>query len=373
MNYKKIIGAMLVLGVAITGACVMQEKRAISADQVRQEGETEVSTLALKEYPKMIWQFFFERGEKFPEGVLPQQKLNISKMFQENGEEGGLKAAWLGHSSLLINIDGFSVLTDPVFEKKVSPIGPSRFNPELPFELAALEAVDLVLISHNHYDHLNKYSIKKLADKARMFVVPLGVGDTLVKWGVSSDKVFELDWWQEVETFNGLEIIATPTQHFSGRGLFDRNKTLWASFVIRTQKHSVFFSGDSGYFYGFREIGQKYGPFDVAFLECGAYNERWKDVHMMPEETVQAFLDLGGKVLQPIHWATFNLALHPWYEPIERVTSEAWNKSVHISAPMMGELVDYRQPIVTEFWWHPAMEESRLKNSEPQLAAELSN
>ncbi|WP_419175392.1 MBL fold metallo-hydrolase [Desulfosediminicola sp.] len=373
MSYKTIIGALVVLGAMFTGACIMQEHKANASDKMTNDNETEVSTLALKEYPKMLWKFFFERGEKFPEGVLPQKQLNFSEMFQEEGSKGVLKAAWLGHSTMLINIDGFSVLTDPVFEEKVSLVGPSRFNGELPLDPDYIPAVDVVLISHNHYDHLNKYSVRKLADKAGMFVVPLGVGKKLIQWGVPADKVFELNWWQEVQTFQGLEIIATPSQHFSGRGLFDRNKTLWSSFVIRTENHSVFFSGDSGYFEGFKQIGEKYGPFDVTFLECGAYDERWKDVHMMPEETVQAFFDLGGKVLQPVHWATFNLSLHPWYEPIERVTSEAWKKSVHVSAPIIGGIVDYQQPIVTKFWWHQAMEESRLKNSEPQLAAEFEN
>lgn len=351
----------------------MQEPKAKASDEVWRRSETEVSTLALKEYPQMIWKFFFERGEKYPEDELPKEKLNVRGLFGEEKNQEVLKAAWLGHSTLLINIDGFAVLTDPVFAHKISPVGPSRFDSALPLNPDHIPAVDVVIISHNHYDHLNKYSIKKLADKAGMFVVPLRVGETLIKWGVPAEKVFELAWGQQLKTFEGLEITATPSQHFSGRGLFDGNRTLWASFVIKTEKHSVFFSGDSGYFPGFKEIGDQYGPFDITFLECGAYNERWRNVHMLPEETVQAFIDLKGKVLQPIHWATFNLSLHPWYEPIERVTSEAWNRSVHVSAPLMGAIVDYRRPIVTEFWWHPAMKESRLKHREPQLAAELRN
>lgn len=314
--------------------------------------------MSLKEHLEMYRQFFFERGEKIPVGDLPQERVNLTQLFTKNN--WGLRAAWLGHSSLLINIDGFIVLTDPIFQRKVSPVGPVRFNRELPLQVEELEAVDVVIVSHDHYDHLNKHSIQQLATKAGLFVVPEKVGERLRKWGVAAEKIVELNWWQEHRSQAGLTITATPARHFSGRTPFDRNNTLWASWVIQTESHRVFYSGDSGYFPGFQEIGRKYGPFDVAFMECGAYNERWSNVHMFPEQTVQAFQELGGSILQPVHWATFNLALHPWYEPIERLIDKAWSSNVQISAPMIGQVVDYDKPLLTELWWLSSMERSTM-------------
>lgn len=323
--------------------------------------------MTLTQHLDMYYDFFFKKGEKVPREQLPQQQVNILDLKGDSRK--GLKASWLGHSSLLINIDGYSILTDPVFERKVSPVGPSRFNDSLPLEIQDLPSVDVVIISHDHYDHLNTFSIRQLVDKTKVFIVPQRVGKRLAKWGVPEEKIVELNWWDETTPIGELSIAATPAQHFSGRGLFDKNSTLWASWVIRTKQHTIFFSGDTGYFDGFKEIGHKYGPFDVTFLECGAYNEHWSKVHMAPEQTVQAFLDLDGKILQPIHWATFNLALHPWYEPIERLTKEARVRGVTLSTPIMGDTVDYAQQIVAKRWWEPAMERGRKSNSHKELAA----
>lgn len=181
--------------------------------------------------------------------------------------------------------------------------------------------------------------------------------------GVPTEKIAELTWGDKYRLQKGLKITATPSQHFSGRGLFDRNKTLWASWVIRTHNHRIFFSGDSGYFTGFRDIGMKYGPFNVAFLECGAYNHGWSRVHMFPEQTVQAALDLNAQVLHPIHWGTLNLALHPWYEPMERLTYEAFLKQVTTCTPVMGEIVDHEKTQVTGPWWKQIMKSSRKNNA----------
>lgn len=328
-----------------------------------------LNKMSIKEHIAMYWKFFFEKGEKVPDEPLPQKTVQFSELF--DGSEKGLKASWLGHSSLLLHIDGHTVLTDPVFEKKVSPVGPTKFNRELLFDIKEFPPVDIVIISHDHYDHLNKFSIQKLSEKVGTFIVPLGVKQRLMKWGVVTEKIVELDWWQQSSPQNGLTITATPSRHFSGRGLFDRNKTLWASWVIQTDSHKVFFSGDTGYFDGFKEIGQKYGPFDITFLECGAYNVHWSNVHMFPEETVQAYFDLRGKVLQPIHWATFNLSLHPWYEPIERLTDEAFQRGAIVSTPVMGCIVNYEKPIVADFWWLPAMERSRKVRVQPEIASDL--
>lgn len=362
----RILTATVILGVimAINGAA-----RSVIAETVSANQRTEImNTMTVKEHLQMYREFFFVKGEKVPKGQLPQVQLALPELL--DGESNGLKVSWLGHSSLLMQIDGYSILTDPIFERKVSPIGPSRFSAELPLRVETLQHVDVVIISHDHYDHLNKYSVQQLIDKTGVFVVPLRVGTRLMKWGVPKEKIVELDWWDEAHPHSGLTIAATPAQHFSGRGLFDRNSTLWASWVIQTGKHRVFFSGDTGYFAGFSEIGKKYGPFDVAFLECGAYNEYWSNVHMFPEQTVQAGIDLGAKVLQPIHWATFNLALHAWYEPIERFTEAAWNRSVNVSIPVMGQVVDYHTPWATELWWLASMSESKGVLVEQELTAD---
>ncbi|WP_051305689.1 MBL fold metallo-hydrolase [Desulfogranum mediterraneum] len=323
------------------------------------EGQPEIDgamkSMSLGEHLALYWDFFFVKGEKVPAMPLPQERLRTAELLSAQADT--LKAAWLGHSTLLINLDGFTLLTDPVFEHKVSPLGPTRFNRELPLDPLELPEVDVVIISHNHYDHLNRQSIRQLKDRVGCFVVPEGVGPLLARWGVAAERIRELNWWQEFQAHPELTIAATPAQHFSGRGIWDRNQSLWASWVIKTPRHAVFFSGDSGYFPGFKEIGNHYGPFDLAFLECGAYDHRWSRVHMLPEETVQAFIDLRGRVLQPIHWATFNLALHPWYEPVERLTAAAWAERIQLSLPTMGQVVDYDQPLAEELWWLPLLRE----------------
>lgn len=223
-----------------------------------------------------------------------------------------------------------------------------------------IDAVDVVIVSHNHYDHLNKYSIQLLTEKTGLFVVPAGVGAQLKNWGVPEDKIREMTWWKELTVGDDLMVAATPAQHFSGRGLTDRNKTLWASWVIQTPGHRVFFSGDSGYFDGFKEIGDHYGPFDMTFLECGAYDEKWYPVHMYPEETVKAHQDLRGKILHPIHWATFNLGLHPWFEPMERLASAAEKASVTAVTPIVGETTVLGTEMNVTRWWETLIADRRL-------------
>ncbi len=314
--------------------------------------------MTLKEHFTLYWEFFFNREERIPASKLPLQKLQPSELLA--GGSGGLKASWLGHSSLFINIDGYTVLTDPVFQRKITPVGPKGFHRQLPLHLDDVAAVDIVIISHDHYDHLNKYSILGLAAKTTVFVVPEKVGKWLVKWGIPQEKIVELAWWETFSFTPDLQITATPAQHFSGRGLWDRNTTLWASWVISSGHHRIFFSGDSGYFDGFSEIGQKFGPFDVTFLECGAYNEGWANIHMFPEETVKAYHDLKGKILQPVHWATFNLSLHPWYEPIERLMTASWQDGACLSMPVIGAVVDYNDRKNDSLWWLPLIEKSKV-------------
>ena len=312
-----------------------------------------MNKMTFKEHIEMYWKYFLKKGEKTPAVPLPQQRVELDKLF--DGKNTELKVSWLGHSSLLINIDGYSILTDPILERKVSLIGPTKFNDKLPVNVQDLPSIDVVIISHDHYDHLNKFSIQQLSVKTGVFIVPVEVGKRLAHWGIPEEKIVELNWWDKFHPNSNLTITATPAQHFSGRGLFDRNSALWASWVITTKDHRVFFSGDTGYFEGFKKIGEKYGPFDMTFLECGAYDKRWSNIHMFPEQTVQAHLDLKGKILQPIHWGTFNLALHPWYEPMERVISAAWNRGVWVSTPVIGSVVNSNHSRTMNHWWLSAM------------------
>ena len=310
--------------------------------------------MSFTDYASTTWDFLFTRNHRTPDTKLPIKQVDLSHFNNKDSDQ--LNVTWLGHSSLMINIDGYKILTDPVFEKRVSVFGPTRFNGDVPLDIQRIPMIDAVIISHDHYDHLNKYSVQRLIDKSNKFIVPLAVGARLIDWGVPRDKIVELDWWQEYRLDQKLMVAATPAQHFSGRGITDRNETLWASWVITTPFHNLFFSGDSGYFEGFKQIGDKYGPFDMTFIECGAYGKSWPKVHMFPDQTVQAHLDLKGGVLHPIHWATFNLALHPWYEPMVRLTAAANFKNVKIATPVVGETTVYRSmSIPATKWWEQAM------------------
>ncbi len=293
----------------------------------------------------------FMRGNpnRTPIDVIPAVDIAAA----ESAISDDLRVTWLGHSTCLIAIDGQVILTDPMFSDRASPlsfVGPKRFVTEISLHVRDLPKIDAVLISHDHYDHLDYKTIMDLQGRVDKFYVPLGVGGHLKRWGVASRQIIELDWWEE-KSHGPLIFIATPAQHFSGRGLTDRNKTLWASWTIVGTKQRVFFSGDSGYFSGFKKIGETYGPFDITMLESGAYNVAWADIHMMPEETVQAHLDLQGRLLLPIHWAKFNLSVHPWKEPVQRLLKRASIRSVTVTTPQIGESVSLDKNYPQTRWW----------------------
>jgi len=288
-----------------------------------------------------------------PEGTMPAQAIPVRALTRAEllaAPSGTLYR--LGHSTILLKLGGEFYLTDPVFSERASPLqwaGPKRFHAP-PIAIDELPPIKAVILSHDHYDHLDYAAIMALAARTTHFLAPLGVGDRLVAWGVDAAKVRQFDWWQEAN-IDGVRLIATPAQHFSGRSLSDRDTTLWASWVILHRDQRLFFSGDSGYFKGFREIGERFGPFDVAMVETGAYDKQWPDVHMQPEETLQAFLDLKGRWLLPVHNGTFDLALHRWQDPLERIAALAEAKGVQLTTPEMGEPLNLAQPHAGKPWW----------------------
>ena len=247
----------------------------------------------------------------------------------------------LGHSSLYLQIGESKILVDPLFSKYASPFnfaGPKAFEYTNPITLADFPDPDIVLITHDHYDHLDKSSIRALKEIAGTFICPSGVGKILQKWGVERKRINELGWGDKYNFSGKLEIIAAPARHFSGRGMLNRMSTLWCSYVIRTAGKSVFCGGDSGYGPHFTEIGNNYGPFDHSFLECGQYNENWPLIHMTPEETVQAATDLKTKAFTPVHWGKFALSLHPWDEPVNRIIKESASLNKDIKIPAFGSI-----------------------------------
>ncbi|MGY1741247.1 MULTISPECIES: MBL fold metallo-hydrolase [unclassified Blastococcus] len=267
-------------------------------------------------------------------------------------EAAELAVTWFGHSSALLEVDGRRVLVDPVWGRRVSPsplVGPERLHPA-PTPLDELPDVDAVLISHDHYDHLDLPTVRVLLRTQRApFVVPLGIGAHLRRWGVPEDRVVELDWDGEVQ-LGGLTLTCTEARHFSGRFL-SRDTTLWSSWVVAGPRHRVFFGGDTGYTPAFAAIGARLGPFDLTLLPVGAYNEAWRFIHMTPEEAVRAHGDLGGRLLVPVHWATFNLGFHRWAEPVQRLCAAAERSGATVAVPRPGERVDALAPPPAADWW----------------------
>ena len=301
---------------------------------------------------KMSRKFFLEKVENGrPSTAIGIQNIDSITIADY---DKGTRLIWFGHSTFLLQTHNKNILIDPMFGDVPAPhpwLGAKRFSGELPIPIEKLPRIDAVLISHDHYDHLDYSSIKKLKGKVGQFYVPLGVGVHLQAWGVDGAQIAELDWWQEVR-FKGLEFICTPAQHFSGRKFGNRQSTLWSSWVVKTQKESIFFSGDSGYAKHFKEIGIKHGPFDFAMLECGQYNKMWPDVHMFPEETAQAGIDLKAKVIMPIHWGSFKLAMHSWTDPIERITKRAKELEISLVTPKIGEPIQLDSlPNLYSRWW----------------------
>ncbi|GAB3359557.1 MBL fold metallo-hydrolase [Lysobacter tyrosinilyticus] len=311
---------------------------------------------------RIMWNFFFRKpADTTPTSVPPVLALTRAQL--EAAPDRSLFR--LGHSTMLLKLRGGFWITDPVFAERASPVqwmGPKRFHAP-PIALDDLPPLRGVILSHDHYDHLDRDTVVQLAKTTGVFLTPLGVGDRLIAWGVDPAKVRQFDWW-EGTSIDGVQFTTTPAQHFSGRGMFDGNKTLWASWVIvddtKPTALRVFFSGDTGYFDGFKEIGRRFGPFDVTLLETGAYDPQWPYVHMQPEQTVQAHQDLRGRWLVPVHNGTFDLAMHGWTEPFERVLALSSERGIALATPHMGERLDLSAPHAGTPWWREAEAAARL-------------
>ncbi len=307
-----------------------------------------------EDYKKMLSKWFSGGENREPQKNIEVVDLDSSAI--ESFSESDINIVWLGHSSILLEIENIRILIDPVWSERCSPfgfMGPKRFFP-VPIELEQLPHIDAVLISHDHYDHLDKDAVVTLAKTGVPFYVPLGVGAHLDKWGIDESQIIEFDWWDSHSLkIDSLEIIATPGRHFSGRRLFSStNSTLWVTWVIKSSNRSIFFCGDTGPFPGFKEIGEKYGPFDLTFMKIGAYNDdQWPEIHLTPEQAIEAHKDLNGKKLIPIHWGTFNLAFHSWFEPAERLVNAADKNGVELIIPRPGQILQLSSPPPLDYWW----------------------
>lgn len=307
--------------------------------------------LGFKKTMAISWQFLTGKSAAtVPSMPIPVQPLTTADLLA--APDGSLYR--LGHSTLLLKLGHDFWLTDPVFSERASPVqwaGPKRFHAP-PIRLEDLPPIKGVILSHDHFDHLDEDAIRRLAPRVEVFVTPLGVGDRMVAWGVDRTRVRQLDWWGET-TVGGVTLAAVPAQHFSGRSLTDEDRTLWASWVITAGDLRLFFSGDTGYHADFKTIGERFGPFDVTMIETGAYDAQWADVHMQPEQTLQAHLDLRGRWLLPVHNGTFDLALHPWDEPFQRIQALARQHGVPLATPVMGERLSLAAPHAGSAWWDP--------------------
>ena len=288
-----------------------------------------------------------------PDTVRPYKEVPSVRKSFAFPEAVNPVITWFGHSSYHIVFNNYSILVDPVFSSYASPVSVfgKGFKGTSQYTAADFPHIDLLIITHDHYDHLDQPTIIALKSRTGRIIAPLGVGEHLQYWGIDADKITELDWWQSTSPDAGITVTATPARHFSGRGLV-RNKTLWASFVLSLHGHNIFIGGDSGYDAQFRIIGNTYGPFELAILECGQYGDDWPHIHMTPEQTVQAALDLHTALLLPVHWGKFALAMHAWNEPVTRVTAAAKKTGLPVVTPRIGEGFMIGEEPVMQDWWN---------------------
>lgn len=317
----------------------------------KQKGFENLSPTPMKaegvSYWKMMKEFFKKHPGRAPSVKLPFVKTDLKKLNLP-----GPVIIWFGHSSYFIHIQNKSFLIDPVFSGNAAPVSfmVKAFPGSNEYKANDMPAIDYLILTHDHYDHLDFRTIRKLRNKVNKIYCSLGISAHLKYWGVDESQITEMDWWESQQVDADIHLMAAPARHFSGRGI-KHAQTLWSSFILKTSQHNLFLGGDSGYDSHFKEIGEKYGPFDIAILEAGQYNSMWPLIHMMPEETVQAAKDLKAKILLPVHWGKFMLSMHPWNEPIKRVLAKAEDLQVSVVTPKIGESLTIDGDFKSSDWW----------------------
>lgn len=325
----------------------MKHSRNYKNDGFQNLSETPM-TLQDTSYYELIKKYLKKDPAAKPTSALPYIITDLKNIHSDNPT-----IIWFGHSSYFIRMANKNILIDPVFSGNASPVSfmVKSFEGSDVYVTEDFPDIDLLILTHDHYDHLDYKTIKKLKTKVKSIVCSLGVSSHLIYWGFDENIINEMDWWQPRNFSDDITLTATPARHFSGRGL-KRYKTLWSSFVLKNETHNLFLGGDSGYDAHFKEIGEKFGPFDIAILESGQYNTAWPLIHMMPEQTVQAAIDLDAKVLLPVHWSKFTLAMHPWNEPVKRVLKAAAAERLKVTTPMIGEPVILDESYPDSKWWN---------------------
>ncbi len=329
----------------------MPLNKALKDNKNKYQNPIPTTMASFSEMPAILKRYWnADSKNRKPSGLIPVIQMDPKILDYPPSED--IQIYWMGHTSLLLETGGRRYLLDPVLSERASmsqSIGPKRMHPS-PIAINDLKNIDAVILSHDHYDHLDYHVMKALSKTGTLFYVPVGVGKILQGWGCNRENIFELNWWDEIND-GANKLIATPARHFSGRGLTNRNTTLWCSWCIINTKNRIYFGGDSGIMPQYEDIGNEFGPFDLTIMPIGAYDEAWHDIHIFPFEAVDAHIKLKGKKMLPVHWATFNLAFHPWSEPIEQLLNEADKKGIELITPIVGEqiTIDYKSK---SKWWN---------------------